>query len=83
MINVSRSWDTATQASKYYIGICVVFKLIQRVTEHMGWADSEHYDWQPCSPDAKHPVQEEAAQEAQHHVGPRVPGIQLHEPGSI
>lgn len=30
-------------------------------------------------PDAKHPVQQEPAEEAEDDVRPRVPGIQLHE----
>lgn len=34
-------------------------------------------------PDAKDPVEQEAPQETEHHVGPGVPGIELHEHGRV
>jgi len=34
-------------------------------------------------PDAEDPVQQKASQEAEEHVRPRVPGVQLHEGGRV
>lgn len=34
-------------------------------------------------PDAKNPVKQKSPKEAENHIGPRVPGIQLHELCSV
>lgn len=34
-------------------------------------------------PNSKNTVNQESTEEAKNHIGPRVPGVQLHEAGSV
>lgn len=46
------------------------------------WTQNE-CDWLLFLPNSKHPVKQESAKEAQNNVGPRIPGVQLHELGCV
>lgn len=46
------------------------------------WTQSRR-DFVVCVPDAKDSVKQESPKEAENHIGPGVPGIQLHELCSV
>lgn len=60
--------------------LIVSLSLKQTINTH--WTQNRH-DLLAFVPDAKDPVEKEAPKEAEDHVGPGVPGIELHELCSV